>query len=36
MLYALQMNFSGGRLPPPDENGRSFLRVPVNYFAPPS
>ena len=36
MLYALQVNIRGGRLPPPDEDGRSFLRVPVNYFAAPS
>lgn len=36
MLYALQVNIRGGRLPPPDQSGRSFLRVPVNYFASPA
>ena len=32
MLSALQVNIRGGRLPPNEENGRSYLKVPVNYF----
>jgi glyoxylase-like metal-dependent hydrolase (beta-lactamase superfamily II) len=34
MLYALQVNIRGGRLPEPDEKGRSVLRVPLNRFEP--
>ena len=30
MLYALQVNIRGGELPPKDESGRTFLKVPVN------
>lgn len=30
LLYpAIQVNIRGGRLPPPDENGRTYLRIPV-------
>lgn len=36
MLAALQVNIRGGRLPPPDPCGRSFLRIPVNHFQPPA
>lgn len=32
MLYALQVNIRGGRLPEPEASGRSFLRIPVNCF----
>jgi hypothetical protein len=32
MLAALQVNIRGGRLPEPESNGRSFLKVPLNYF----
>jgi glyoxylase-like metal-dependent hydrolase (beta-lactamase superfamily II) len=32
MLYALQVNIRGGRLPEPEANGRSYLKVPVNLF----
>ncbi len=32
MLYALQVNIRGGRLPESEDNGRSYLKVPVNYF----
>ncbi|MBV9260349.1 MAG: MBL fold metallo-hydrolase [Pseudolabrys sp.] len=32
ILHALQFNLRGGRLPPPESNGRSYLRIPVNYF----
>ena len=32
ILPALQVNVRGGRLPPPDENGRSFLKIPVNWL----
>ena len=34
MLAALQVNLRGGRLPEPDASGRSFLRIPLNYFQP--
>ena len=33
MLAALQVNIRGGRLPAPDSNGRSYLRIPLNHFA---
>lgn len=32
MLYALQINIRGGRLPEPDAKGRAVLRVPLNRF----
>ncbi|MEM7439726.1 MAG: MBL fold metallo-hydrolase [Pseudomonadota bacterium] len=32
MLYALQVNIRGGRLPEPDADGRAVLRVPLNRF----
>ncbi|MEM9321184.1 MAG: MBL fold metallo-hydrolase, partial [Pseudomonadota bacterium] len=32
MLYALQVNIRGGRLPEPDGRGRAAFRVPVNRF----
>ncbi len=34
MLAALQVNIRGGRLPEPESDGRSFLKVPLNYFEP--
>ncbi len=30
ILHALQFNLRGGRLPPPEANGRSYLKIPVN------
>lgn len=36
MLYALQVNIRGGRLPEADANGRVFFRIPANRFNPPS
>ncbi|WP_102223675.1 MBL fold metallo-hydrolase [Acidimangrovimonas sediminis] len=36
MLYALQVNIRGGRLPAPEEDGRSYLKIPVGYFTPPA
>lgn len=36
MLAALQVNIRGGRLPEPDEEGRSFLKIPLNRFSPPA
>jgi glyoxylase-like metal-dependent hydrolase (beta-lactamase superfamily II) len=33
MLAALQVNIRGGRLPGPEDNGRSYLKLPLNYFA---
>jgi glyoxylase-like metal-dependent hydrolase (beta-lactamase superfamily II) len=32
MLHALQVNIRGGRLPEPEGNGTSYLRIPVNRF----
>lgn len=36
MLYALQVNIRGGRLPEPEAGGRSFFRIPANHFEPRS
>lgn len=33
MLQALQVNIRGGRLPEPEANGVSYLKVPINQFA---
>ncbi len=32
MLAALQVNIRGGRLPEAEGNGRSYLKLPLNYF----
>jgi glyoxylase-like metal-dependent hydrolase (beta-lactamase superfamily II) len=32
MLQALQVNLRGGRLPDPESDGRSYLKIPVNRF----
>jgi glyoxylase-like metal-dependent hydrolase (beta-lactamase superfamily II) len=32
MLQALQVNLRGGRLPEPEDDGHSYLRIPVNRF----
>ncbi|MEH6646748.1 MBL fold metallo-hydrolase [Sulfitobacter sp.] len=32
MLAALQVNIRGGRLPAPEDNGRAYLKLPMNYF----
>ena len=32
MLTALQVNLRGGRLPDPEDNGRSYLKIPLNAF----
>ena len=29
ILHALQVNIRGGRLPPPESNGRSYLKIPI-------
>ncbi len=34
MLAALQVNLRGGRLPEPEENGRSYLKIPLGCFEP--
>lgn len=34
MLAALQVNIRGGQLPEVEDNGRSYLKVPLNYFEP--
>ncbi len=35
MLAALQVNMRGGRVPEPEACGRSFLKIPINYFQSP-
>lgn len=32
LLDALQINIRGGRLPEPEANGISYLKIPLNYF----
>ncbi|MCE0505886.1 MBL fold metallo-hydrolase [Roseivivax sp. GX 12232] len=32
MLAALQINLRGGRLPAPEDDGRSYLKIPLNFF----
>jgi glyoxylase-like metal-dependent hydrolase (beta-lactamase superfamily II) len=32
MLAALQVNLAGGRLPPAEEDGRRYLKIPLNAF----
>ena len=32
MLYALQVNIRGGRLPDPESNEVSYLKIPLNQF----
>jgi glyoxylase-like metal-dependent hydrolase (beta-lactamase superfamily II) len=32
MLHALQVNLRGGRLPEPESDGHSYLRIPANRF----
>lgn len=34
ILFSLQINTRGGRLPEPHANGLSYLRVPVNALDP--
>lgn len=36
MLYALQVNIRGGRLPEPEADGGVFFRIPANRFEPPA
>jgi hypothetical protein len=30
MLAALQVNIAGGRLPPPENDGHRYLKIPLN------
>jgi glyoxylase-like metal-dependent hydrolase (beta-lactamase superfamily II) len=32
ILQSLQVNISGGQLPPPEDNGRRYLKIPLNAF----
>lgn len=32
MLFALQVNLRGGRLLPPEDDGRSYFKIPANLF----
>lgn len=33
MLHALQVNLNAGRLPEPESNGRSYLKIPLDAFS---
>lgn len=33
MLHALQINLNAGRMPVPEENGMSYLKIPIDAFA---
>lgn len=33
MLHALQINLNAGRMPVPEANGTSYLKIPINAFA---
>ena len=35
ILHALQVNIRGGRLPPPDDGGKAFLKIPLNALGSP-
>jgi len=35
MLSALQVNIAGGRLPPPEHDGRCYLKIPLNVSLKP-
>jgi hypothetical protein len=32
MLHALQVNLRGGRLPEPEDNGKRYLKFPIDAF----
>jgi glyoxylase-like metal-dependent hydrolase (beta-lactamase superfamily II) len=32
LLPSVQVNMNGGRLPPPESNGVSYLKIPINAF----
>jgi hypothetical protein len=32
ILAALQVNIAGGRLPAPEDDGRRYLKIPLNAF----
>jgi hypothetical protein len=32
ILPAIQVNIRAGELPPPEENGRAYLKIPLNAF----
>ncbi len=35
ILHALQVNVRGGRLPPAEESGKAFLKIPLNALGQP-
>lgn len=35
ILHALQVNMNGGRLPEPEENGRTYLKIPLGALGTP-
>lgn len=34
ILQSLQVNIAGGRLPPPEDDGRRYLKIPLDAFGP--
>jgi hypothetical protein len=32
ILHSLQVNIRGGRLPDPEDNGKRYLKIPLNVF----
>jgi hypothetical protein len=32
ILHALQVNIAGGQLPAPEDNGRRYLKIPLDTF----
>jgi hypothetical protein len=34
LLPSVQVNIRAGHLPPPDDNGQSYLKIPVTLVAP--
>jgi glyoxylase-like metal-dependent hydrolase (beta-lactamase superfamily II) len=36
ILHALQVNINGGRLPEPEENGRGYLKIPLDALGAPA
>jgi hypothetical protein len=36
ILHALQVNIVGGRLPEPENNGRRYLKIPIDALGNPT
>jgi hypothetical protein len=35
LIPSIQVNMRAGRMPPPEDNGRTYLKVPVNVIGRP-